>query len=165
MQIVDLQVTFSYLAPWPTGLRVLKLQLKRHERHGDRFSVLCRREKAKTINLSPCLSEFIICTHLWERSNFIKKIGIKKNSLTTTVASFLVELPSRLELPTSPLPRGCSADWATEACAAQNAAVSNFWRPRTDSNRRPPAWQAGVLTNWTTGPQMQKGLWDVHFVC
>ena len=26
------------------------------------------------------------------------------------------------------------------------------WRPETGSNRRPPAWQAGVLTNWTTGP-------------
>ena len=26
------------------------------------------------------------------------------------------------------------------------------WRPGTGSNRRPPAWQAGVLTNWTTGP-------------
>ena len=28
------------------------------------------------------------------------------------------------------------------------------WRPGTDSNRRPPAWQAGVLTDCTTGPNM-----------
>ena len=28
------------------------------------------------------------------------------------------------------------------------------WRPGTGSNRRPPAWQAGVLTNWTTGPSV-----------
>ena len=27
-----------------------------------------------------------------------------------------------------------------------------IWRPRTGSNRRPPAWQAGALTNWATGP-------------
>ena len=26
------------------------------------------------------------------------------------------------------------------------------WRPGTGSNRRPPAWQAGILTNWTTRP-------------
>ena len=29
---------------------------------------------------------------------------------------------------------------------------SSKWRPRRDSNPRPPAWQAGVLTNWTTWP-------------
>ena len=28
----------------------------------------------------------------------------------------------------------------------------HLWRPRTGSNRRPPAWQAGALTNWATGP-------------
>ena len=27
-----------------------------------------------------------------------------------------------------------------------------LWRPGTGSNRRPLAWQASVLTNWTTGP-------------
>ena len=27
-----------------------------------------------------------------------------------------------------------------------------IWRPGWGSNSRPPAWQAGVLTNWTTGP-------------
>ena len=27
-----------------------------------------------------------------------------------------------------------------------------LWRPRTGSNRRPPAWQAGALTNWAIGP-------------
>ena len=29
------------------------------------------------------------------------------------------------------------------------------WRPGTGSNRRPPAWQAGILTNWTTRPQIK----------
>ena len=28
----------------------------------------------------------------------------------------------------------------------------NFWRGWPDLNRRPPAWQAGILTNWTTTP-------------
>ena len=28
------------------------------------------------------------------------------------------------------------------------------WRPKTGSNRRPPAWQAGALTNWAIGPRM-----------
>ena len=27
-----------------------------------------------------------------------------------------------------------------------------IWRPGRDSNPRPLAWQASVLTNWTTGP-------------
>ena len=28
----------------------------------------------------------------------------------------------------------------------------HLWRPKTGSNRRPPAWQAGALTNWAIGP-------------
>ena len=27
-----------------------------------------------------------------------------------------------------------------------------IWRPEGGSNPRPPAWQAGILTNWTIGP-------------
>ena len=57
-------------------------------------------------------------------------------------SSITLELLTRFELVTSSLPRTCSATWAIAA-----------WRPRTGSNRRPPAWQAGVLTNWTTRPQ------------
>ncbi len=34
-----------------------------------------------------------------------------------------------------------------------------IWRPRTGSNRRPPAWQAGALTNWATGPWYKKHWW------
>ena len=29
-----------------------------------------------------------------------------------------------------------------------------MWRPGTGSNRRPLAWQASVLTSWTTGPHL-----------
>ena len=32
------------------------------------------------------------------------------------------------------------------------APLNKNWRSGTGSNRRPPAWQAGILTNWTTGP-------------
>ena len=51
----------------------------------------------------------------------------------------------------------CSTYWATEACWAEETLLKTrrcvfIWRPWTDSNRRPPAWQAGVLTDCTTGP-------------
>ena len=36
----------------------------------------------------------------------------------------------------------CSTDWAIWA----------NWRPGRGSNPRPLAWQASILTNWTTGP-------------
>ena len=32
---------------------------------------------------------------------------------------------------------------------------SAFWRCGRDSNPRPPAWQAGILTSWTTAPIFQ----------
>ena len=41
----------------------------------------------------------------------------------------------------------CSTNWATEANQKRN------WRPGWDSNPRPPPWQGGVLTNWTTKPK------------
>ena len=40
----------------------------------------------------------------------------------------------------------CSTNWATEAYRIKK------WRPEGDSNPWPLAWQASVLTNWTTGP-------------
>ena len=33
------------------------------------------------------------------------------------------------------------------------------WRSGRDSNPRPPAWQAGILTNWTTGPNCGDRIW------
>ena len=53
-----------------------------------------------------------------------------------------MELLTRFERVTSSLPRTCSANWA----------IAANWRLGTGSNRRPLAWQASVLTNWTTGP-------------
>ena len=52
-----------------------------------------------------------------------------------------------------PVTRGfsvpCSTNWAIEAYLFL---AKKKWRPGTGSNRRPLAWQASVLTNWTTGP-------------
>ena len=62
-----------------------------------------------------------------------------------------MELLGRFELPTSSLPRMRSTDWAI-AANEDIFQSSCLWRPGSGSNRRPPAWQAGVLTNWTTGP-------------
>ena len=41
----------------------------------------------------------------------------------------------------------CSTDWAIWPSWGLLK-----WRPRRGSNPRPPAWQAGTLTNWATGP-------------
>ena len=49
-----------------------------------------------------------------------------------------------IEPPTRRFSVFCSTDWATEA---------NYWRPGWDSNPRPLAWQASVLTSWTTRPK------------
>ena len=50
-----------------------------------------------------------------------------------------------IEPPTQGFSVPCSTDWAIKA---------KKWRPGRDSNPRPLAWQASVLTDWTTRPQM-----------
>ena len=78
----------------------------------------------------------------------MRSVSLMKNSkrknLETEVSRFL-ELLGGFEPPTSSLPRMRSTYWATAA----------YWRPRRGSNPRPPAWQAGVLTNWTTRPNFK----------
>ena len=44
-----------------------------------------------------------------------------------------------------------------QGCALPTELQQHKWRPGTGSNRRPLAWQASVLTNWTTGPFMLYG--------
>ena len=39
-------------------------------------------------------------------------------------------------------------------CSVFQQSIKKKWRPKTGSNRRPPAWQAGALTNWATGPSI-----------
>ena len=77
-----------------------------------------------------------------------------------------LELLGGFEPPTSSLPRMRSTYWATAACARLSPhlykkaiALLWMWRPRTGSNRRPPAWQAGALTNWATGPLLSNCWW------
>ena len=80
----------------------------------------------------------------------------------------VVEPVIGLEPTTCWLQISCSANWATPACGAlgrnrttdrqifslllYQLSYQGIWRPKTGSNRRPPAWQAGALTNWAIGP-------------
>ena len=66
----------------------------------------------------------------------------------------LVELVMGLEPATCWLQISCSANWATPALGCiGNAFLLKKWRSEGGSNPWPPAWQAGILTNWTTGPR------------
>ena len=55
-----------------------------------------------------------------------------------------------IEPPTQGFSVLCSTDWATEPYYF----AKWKWRSGRDSNPRPPAWQAGILTNWTTRPKL-----------
>ena len=104
---------------------------------------------------------------------------------------YLLELAIGIEPTTCWLQISCSAYWATPAyyvssyfcflwClgAESNHRHGDFqspalptelprqkkWRPGTGSNRRPPAWQAGVLTNWTTGPWPFFNFYSLNYV-
>ena len=92
----------------------------------------------------------------------------------------LMERVTRLELATSTLARWRSTRWAKPALfwclrTESNHRHGDFqspalptelqrhfeqetcdpkWRPGWGSNPRPLAWQASVLTNWTTGPYL-----------
>ena len=81
----------------------------------------------------------------WAKSAYLRTSGSQKTDRLTCplqILHLIVVLPVGIEPTTRGFSVLCSTDWATEA----------WWRPRTDSNCRPPAWQAGVLTNWTTRP-------------
>ena len=101
---------------------------------------------------------FTVCCH-WPLGNLPEYL-VKK-----------MELAIGIEPTTCWLQVSCSANWAMPAkCGAsgRNRTTDTGifspllyrlsyrgikkWRPGTGSNRRPPAWQAGILTNWTTGP-------------
>ena len=47
------------------------------------------------------------------------------------------------------------ADFQSTALPAELPRL--VWRSGRGSNPRPPAWQAGILTNWTTGPRFIDG--------
>ena len=58
-----------------------------------------------------------------------------------------MELAKGIEPPTCWLQISCST-----VEPHQHVWFIKLWRPRSGSNWRPPAWQAGILTNWTTWP-------------
>ena len=86
-------------------------------------------------------------------------------SYTSTFKILSLMVPrGGLEPPTRGFSVPCSTNWATEALSVLNEAASlslphSFWRPEGGSNPWPPAWQAGVLTNCTTGPYFLLFLW------
>lgn len=60
----------------------------------------------------------------------------------------------RFELPTPGFGDRCSTNWTTP--------LKLGWRCGRDLNPRPPAWQADILTNWTTAPSIwysPSGFW------
>ena len=105
------------------------------------------------------------CLTTWPRHHNKQKAGVNR------FLAVCLERPTRLELATSTLARWRSTRWATSAYGASDRNRTNDtgifspllyrlsyrgknWRPGTGSNRRPLAWQASVLTNWTTGPNV-----------
>ena len=72
-----------------------------------------------------------------------------------------------IEPPTQGFSVPCSTYWATEAyklflkMLAINTSIF-IWRPGRGSNPRPPAWQAGVLTICTTGPNIYDLMVGLH---
>ena len=64
--------------------------------------------------------------------------------------AFLLVIRLGLEPKTPTLKVLCSTCWASESNLM--FFLSKVLRYGRDSNPRPPAWQAGILTNWTTTP-------------
>ena len=97
-----------------------------------------------------------------------KWIGIKQKSLITVwlsgilfILHWLFVIRLGLEPKTPTLKVLCSTCWASESnlmfflskvLIKKPWIAPRFLRYGRDSNPRPPAWQAGILTSWTTTP-------------
>ena len=109
----------------------------------------------------------------------IKLMNLWKKPIAFAIG-FFVERLTRLELATSTLARWRSTGWAKAANGGPGRNRTNDtrifspllyqlsyrailvlkkWRPGRDSNPRPLAWQASVLTIWTTGPHIMLFVW------
>ena len=75
--------------------------------------------------------------------------ALARRRSTKWAKSALVVPPVGIEPTTRGFSVPCSTNWATEA---YSKGCIKKWRPEGDSNPWPLAWQASVLTNWTTGP-------------
>ena len=82
---------------------------------------------------------FNIINRIWKRYEY-------KDILWSLEKNILMAGAERLELPTPGFGDRCSTNWTTPLLVWIN------WRNGRDSNPRPPAWQAGILTSWTTTP-------------
>ena len=118
-------------------------------------------------------NRFTVCS-LWPLGNLsVWSWWSESNQQPTDYKSVAlpVELHQRIELlvprgglepPTQGFSVPCSTNWATEAYGIsipfwnlwqwRLSLPQTWWRPGGGSNPWPPAWQAGVLTNCTTGP-------------
>ena len=118
-------------------------------------------------------NRFTVCS-LWPLGNLsVWSWWSESNQQPTDYKSVAlpVELHQRIELlvprgglepPTQGFSVPCSTTWATEAYGIsipfwnlwqwRLSLPQTWWRPGGGSNPWPPAWQAGVLTNCTTGP-------------
>ena len=92
-------------------------------------------ERNRTINL-------LITNQLLCLLSYTSIVCVENRTLKRKKPQWMV-LRGGIEPPTRGFSVPCSTYWATEA---------KHWRPGRGSNPRPPAWQAGVLTNCTTGP-------------
>ena len=98
--------------------------------------------------------------HGW--SDFNRTLSSKRKSLTnwTRYVSIVLNWFQALNLKRDPSIRQEVVWWHTRVIyiifnwkfISEILFRKQNWRSGRDSNPRPPAWQAGILTNWTTAP-------------
>ena len=99
----------------------------------------------------------------WTRNLLITNQLLCQLSYASAPAEKINVVPrGGIEPPTRGFSVPCSTYWATEASQFFMKMLVKItsifiWRPEGGSNPWPPAWQAGVLTNCTTGPYIFKG--------
>ena len=98
-------------------------------------------ERNRTINL-------LITNQLLCLLSYTSIVWVENRTLKRKKPQWMV-LRGGIEPPTRGFSVPCSTYWATEA---SNPHGGIDWRPGRGSNPRPLAWQASVLTSWTTRP-------------
>ena len=88
----------------------------------------------------------------WTHNLLITNQLLCQLSYTSTLLNWKMVPRGGIEPPTRGFSVPCSTDWATEANFSLMLCIRLKWRPGRGSNPRPLAWQASVLTSWTTRP-------------
>lgn len=115
------------------------------------YAKYCKSERSNPIRWRYVLHLF--CSTFWNtgNGNILPLFAFRRKTKNPDFAwgsgfyyllLFFKVVPPGIEPGTQGFSVLCSTNWATEA----------KWRPGWDSNPRPPPWQGGILTNWTTGP-------------